>query len=171
MSIWRRCDHSYVDSSDHERAYELAYDEAVRGLSQQQAALDNFRTRAGILISAAAIATSFLGGEALADDGFTVASWIAVALFAAVGTAAMFVLWPRKDWEFLAGPRRLIATYIEAAEPLPLDEIHRDLALHMENSYDDNARRLQRLILAFRWAAILLAAEVVAWVIDVATRG
>ena len=72
------------------------------GLSQQQAVLDNFRTRVGILLSAAAIATSFLGGEALSDDGLTMLSWIAVVLFAAVGAVAMFALWPRKDWEFFA---------------------------------------------------------------------
>jgi hypothetical protein len=40
----------------------------------------------------------------------------------------------------------------------------------MEDSYDENARRLQRLIIGFRWASLLLAAEVVAWIIDIATR-
>jgi hypothetical protein len=45
--------------------YRLAYDEAVRALTRQQSALDEFRTRAGILLSGAAIATSFLGGQAL----------------------------------------------------------------------------------------------------------
>ena len=150
-------------------AYELAYEEAVRGLSQQQSTLDNFRTRAGILLSAAAIATSFLGGQALADHELAFWSWLAVLLFACVGGSALFILWPRKDWEFVAGPRRLIATYVETDEPLPLVEIHRDLALHMENSYDENERRLQWLIIALRWGSLVLAAEVIAWVIAIAT--
>jgi hypothetical protein len=152
-------------------AYKLAYEEAVRALSQQETALDNFRTRAGIVLSAAAIATSFLGGEALADNHLGVWSWVAIALFAGVGTFTITMLWPRKDWEFAAQPRRLIATYVETDHPLALDEIHRDLALHMEDSYEENARRLQRLMLAFRWASILLAAEVAAWIVDIATRG
>ncbi len=152
-------------------AYQLAYEEAVRGLSQQQSALDNFRTRAGILVSAAAIATSFLGGQALADRGFATWSWLAVTLFATVGASTLFILWPRKDWEFFAGPRRLIATYVEADQPLPLEQIHRDLALHMENSYDENERRLQQLIIALRWGSVLLAAEVIAWVVAIATSG
>lgn len=151
--------------------YELAYEEAVRGLSQQQSALDNFRTRAGILLSAAAIATSFLGGQALADQGFSGWSWLAVALFAGVGASALFIVWPRKDWEFVAGPRRLIATYVETDQPLPLVEIRRDLALHMENSYDENAERLQRLIIALRWGSVLLAGEVIAWVVAIAAGG
>ena len=46
-------------------AYELAYDEAVAAVSTQQAVIDAFRSRAGLLLSGAAIATSFLGGQAL----------------------------------------------------------------------------------------------------------
>lgn len=61
----------------------------------------------------------------------------------------LFMLWPRKDWEFVVGPRRLIATYVETDHPLPLHRIHRDVALHMENSYDENTQRLQRLIWRF----------------------
>ena len=82
-------------------------------------------------------------------------------LFACVGGSALFILWPRKDWEFVAGPRRLIATYVETHEPLPLVEIHRDLALHMANSYDENGRRLQWLIVVLRWGSLVLAAEVI----------
>ena len=50
---------------DERDAYKLAYDEAVRGLAHQQSRLDDFRARAGIVLSAAAIATSLLGGQAL----------------------------------------------------------------------------------------------------------
>jgi hypothetical protein len=35
--------------------YKVAYDEAVRALSEQQGVIDSFRTRAGLLFSAAAI--------------------------------------------------------------------------------------------------------------------
>jgi hypothetical protein len=76
---------------NHDAAYELAYEEAVRGLSQQQSALDNFRTR------------------------------------------------------------------------------DRDLALHMEDSYDENERRLQQLI-TLRWGSVVPAAEVIAWVVAIAIR-
>jgi hypothetical protein len=149
--------------------YALAYEEAVRALSEQQAVLDNFRTRAGILLSATAIATSFLGGQALRDESIDIWGWIAIGCFAAVACASIVVLWPRKDWEFAASPRRLLATYVETDDPLPLEKIHRDLALHMENSYLSNDRRLERLILLFRLAALLLAVEVGAWIVALAT--
>jgi hypothetical protein len=160
-----------VEANGGRAAYELAYHEAVRALSHQEAVLDNFRTRAGILLSAAAIATPFLGGAAVGDGDFSAWSWVAVGLFGGVAALTLVILWPWKDWEFVAGPRRLIATYVETDDPLPLHRIHRDLALHMEDSYDENEQRLEVLLLAFRGASLFLAAEVVAWVVDIATRG
>lgn len=154
---------------DTERSYELAYNEAVRALSQQQAVIDNFRTRAGILLSAAAITTSFLGAQALNAGGPTIGTWIALASFFGVGVAAIAILWPR-TWEFIAGPGEVIATYIESDPPLDLPEIHRDLALHMDDSYGDNRTGLERLIVYFRVASALLTIEVIAWIADLATK-
>lgn len=154
----------------HDDAYKLAYDEAIRALSQQQTVLDNFRTRAGILLSGAAIATSFLGGRALEDGSLRIWSCAAISAFVAVGVSTILILWPRRHWEFAAIPRRVIDTYIEAEEPFSPPRIHRDLALHMEDSYVLNERRLERLIVLFRVASVVLTFEVVAWVVDVATR-
>jgi hypothetical protein len=151
-------------------AYKLADDEAVRALSQQQTVLDNFRTRAGILLSAAAIATSFLGGQALRQASMSAWGWLAVLGFVGLSASTLLILWPRRDWEFAAIPRRLISIYIETENPLGVERIHRDLALHMQDSYDMNEARLERLIAYFRLAVVLLTVEVLAWVIDIASR-
>lgn len=154
-----------------ESAYKLAYDEAVRALQQQQSRLDNLRTRAGILLSAAAIATSFLGGKALEGRTPTAWGWAAVGMFLALSAVALSILWPWDEWRFAVGIRELIQDYIESAEPLPTTAIHRDLALHMEDSYFENEVGLKRLIWSFRIASVLLSAEVIAWIIDIAARG
>ena len=120
-------------------------------------------------MSGAAIATSFLGGEALRDSVLTTWSWFAIFAFGAIAATALVILWPRRDWEFVAGPRRIVATYVETEKPLPLPQIYRDLALHMEDSYDENEVRLQRLMVAFRVAAVSLGVEVLAWVVDLAS--
>ena len=153
-------------------AYELAYAEARRALEAQERALPAFRTRAGILLSAAAVVTSFLGGQAIAASGFTTFSWLAIAAFAMLGCASLAVLWPDDDWQFEAIPNRVIATYVERSDgvEVPLHVIHRELALHMENSYSANERvRLRPLRWAFRIAVVALVAEVAAWLIDLAT--
>jgi hypothetical protein len=82
------------------------------------------------------------------------------------------VLWPDHDWQFEAIPNQVISTYIERedAVDVPLHAIHRDLALHMENSYSANeSRRLRPLRWAFRIAALALVAEVGLWLIELAT--
>ena len=58
-----------ITAESRRASYELAYEEAVRMLSQQERYLDTLGMRSGVLLSAAAIATSFLGGQALAENG------------------------------------------------------------------------------------------------------
>ena len=147
-------------------AYLLAYDEAKRALDEQERAVFELRSRAGQLIAGAAITTSFFGGQALRHELHTM-SWIAVACFVALSIAVLVILWPRRDWEFNLSPAQFINTYVEPvdAEPLDLPGIHRDLALHMGNSAALNRKQLRWLTGAFRIGAVLLVAEVIAWVI------
>jgi hypothetical protein len=103
--------------------YKVAYDEAVRALSEQRDAIDSFRTRAGLLLSAAAITTSFLGAQAL-EGG--------------------------------------------SPEPVRREQLHRDLALDMQGSYLENRKGLEKLVVFFQVANVLLAIEVVLWMIAIA---
>jgi hypothetical protein len=74
--------------------YEIAYREAVRAIEHQDAALDDLRSRAGTLLAAAAIVTSFLGGVALDNADPTCLSWFAVAFFVGVTISTGRVLLP-----------------------------------------------------------------------------
>jgi hypothetical protein len=73
------------------------------------------RSRAGVLIGAAAIATSFFGSRATAGGSLTAAGWCATAAFVCLAAAVVAVLWPWQAWEFHASPTAMIATYIEIA--------------------------------------------------------
>jgi hypothetical protein len=146
--------------------HELAYQEARRGLDDQERVVSEMRARAGALIAAAAITTSFFGAQAIGDVGVSAAAWLAILCFIGVGFCVLAVLWPRRDWEFDLNPQRFIATYLEPEErePLELWLIHRDLALHMGASADKNRRQLRVLMIAFRAGAILIILEVIGWV-------
>ena len=150
-------------------SYELAYAEGVRPLIEQQAVIDSFRTRAGLLISGAAIATSFFGQASL-RDGPSLWSWLAIAAFILLGLAVVLILWPRHDWQYLVRPSKVIASYIEHHEPVPLKLIHRDLALHMDAAWLANRGQLLELVLYFRAACVLLTLEVFLWVVDLVSR-
>jgi len=163
-----RCNSCAAQDADKDILYRVAYDEAVRALSGQQGAIESFRTRAGLLLSAAAITTSFLGAQALNGGHSNVATWLALATFVAVAIVSLGILWPRR-WEFTANPRDVIQTYIEADEPAPIEELHRDLSLHMHNSYLENREGLEQLSVSFQIASGLLTVEVVLWIIAIAS--
>jgi hypothetical protein len=156
--------------ADKELPYPIAYDEAVRALSQQQSMIDSLRTRAGLLLSAAAVTTSFFGAQTLSDGGLNIATWLALASFVGLSVASLAILWPH-GLEFTANPANVIKSYIETAEPLSVAEIHRDLSLHMHDSYAENLAGQKQLASRFRWAGALLTFEVIFWIIDLASRG
>jgi hypothetical protein len=161
-----------METVDQERAgrgalYKVAYDEAARALSEQQALIESVRGRAGLLFSAAAVTTSFLGAQAL-EGGLGPASWIALGSFVGIATFSLAILWPR-HWEFTTNPGELIRAYIEAETPAPIDDLRRDLALHMHRSYGENREGLAWLATLFQIASGLLIIEVILWIITIAS--
>jgi hypothetical protein len=91
------------------------------------------RSRAGTLIDAAAITTSFLGGRILSSHRLHPLAWAAIGCFAFVGITLLALLWPWRDWRLTVNAQSFIQTYLEPsdAKPLELPAIHRDLALHV----------------------------------------
>lgn len=122
----------------NEQLYKVAYDEAVRALSEQQ----------GAITTCALALLSFLG----------------------MATTSVAILWPRR-WEGAANPREVIETYIESKEARSLEDLHRDLSLHMGRSYLVNQEGLERLALYLRIGSLLLTLEVFLWIVAIATEG
>jgi hypothetical protein len=119
----------------------LAYEEALRGVVQQQSVLTDIRGRAATLLAAASISISFLGGIALRDRKPSGLGWTAVGGFVAVGLLVIWMLLPRQGWTFRMSARLLIKDYVEAEAPADLPGMYRDLALHLERHFDANQRR------------------------------
>jgi hypothetical protein len=149
--------------------YALAFEEAVRGLARQEGQFAAIRSGAGILLSAAAIATSFLGAGALQGDRPAPWTWVAIACFAGLSAGTLVILWPRREQSLSATPRMIVRLYLEAGRSWPVAAIQRELALHMSRVYVRNRVHLERAIWAFRVASALLALEVLAWIVNLAT--
>jgi hypothetical protein len=154
---------------DWHGGYAFAYREAVRALDYQRGALESLRTRVGVLLSGATIATSFLGGLAIRNSADT-GAWVAIALFVAFALVSLRILWPRAEGAggFTAKPSLIVDDMIEGPKLEPW-QVSRELALHMENAYDRNERA--HLIPLTNWsrlAILLLIAEILAWILDLA---
>jgi hypothetical protein len=146
--------------------YKVAYDEAVRALSEQREMIDGLRSRAGLFFSAAAVTTSFLGAQALQGGKLNLFCWLALTGFVGVAMAIIAILWPRQ-WEFTANPHEVIGVFIESTSPVSLEELHRELAIDMEAGHLRNSAGLEKLIVYFQVANVLLAVEVILWTIAI----
>jgi hypothetical protein len=87
--------HDHTVSADKDILYRVAYDEAVRALSEQQVVIDSFRNRAGLLLSSTAVTTSFLGAQFLDGGSLTATTWAALAAFVGVAISSLAMLWPQ----------------------------------------------------------------------------
>ncbi len=147
----------------------LVYDEALRSIAQQQASVEALRSRVGTLLSAASISTAFLGAQALANR--TPGQWglLAMVSFVAVVGVSIAIMWPY-EWIFRRSPKAILREYIDHNEPLVMPAIQRDLALHLEDHYDRNERKLNRLLRVFEAGCAVLALEVVAWLVELRRR-
>jgi hypothetical protein len=153
----------------------IVYEASVRSVARQQTALDNIRSRAGTLLAAAAIVTSFLGAEALLDPGSEANSVdrslqlpeiLAIGAFVGLAITVLTVLWPRK-FKFRVSAKHLLGRHIEVAhDAWDTERLQRNLALWLEKHAEENQPRLDRMLWWFRVGCVLLVIEVVAWLID-----
>jgi hypothetical protein len=140
----------------------FVYQESLRGLLQQQAAVESMHNRAGTLIFAASFASSLLGSRALVD-GLGVWDWIAVALLLAIGVLTVILLWPYYNLSFRFDAQDLLERFVDNADSSSMGEMHRALALQIRTDWQRNGRIVRRLREAFQISLVLLIAEILAW--------
>jgi hypothetical protein len=147
----------------------VAYDASVRAIQDQASVLDSLRTRAGTVLAAAALVSSFLGGQALREaHHLDVWSLTTVAVFAFVSSAllALLILWPF-EFRFSLSAGALLDAVREHDEEggTSVAELLQVLARQLEWRYDDNARRIRWLLWAFEAAIVALVTEVAVWLL------
>jgi hypothetical protein len=146
----------------------LIFELALRGLTQQQALVENLNNRVGIVVFATTFASSLLGAQALSNgvDGF---DWVALIVFFAIGVLVVLLLWPYQSYRFRFDPNDLLQRYIDAERSISLSDMHRDLAVEAERHRSENWKNIQRLLFGLQATLILLIVEIAAWLISIAT--
>lgn len=137
----------------------LAYESALGALEKQERVLDELRPRTGVLLAASSVATSLLGGRAVATGG-SVVIVAAMLAFGLLVAASVVVLVPRRDaFTFsLSGPQVYEGLFAFRGDP---NEIYRRLAYDLHRFWGANDTRIQPLFGAFQIACAALAIEIV----------
>lgn len=143
----------------------LALEEARRGLEVQRAAVDEVRSRTAIVLAASAVVISFLGGQALRQDGWSIIIGLAFLAFGGTLALGAGVLWPIKGgWRFRADATVILEDFADA-DPPPDVSARRHVAVSLQRASELNAVRLDRLYLGFQLACLGLGVQTVLWVI------
>jgi hypothetical protein len=142
----------------------LAYEESVRALQTQSGALDDLRSRTGILLTALSLTATFLGARALNDSGLCTLNWIALALFAVSGCGCLAILLPWGNWHFVHNAKSILDQFV--AKDASLDAMHTEMAEANQSRWSENADNLSRLQWAFRAAVVFLVLQVACWLIS-----
>jgi hypothetical protein len=149
---------------------ELAYAESVRALDHQARALDELRSRTGLLLAAASIVASFLGAQALDGSDLDALASLGLLAFLAVIALSIPILMPRSEWLFAMSAKVLFThpDWVEIERAGGVTAMQRHLAEAMEVNWDANKLKLDLLFRRFTFAAGALGAEVVFWTLKLA---
>jgi hypothetical protein len=131
--------------------------------------VESLRSRAGTMLAATALVTSFFGGQALVgagDSPFHFVSYTtgALASFIAASLFTLAMLLPFTLRFSLSAAE--ILNFVEShsrGDQLTSTEVLREVALQYESMYKSNARQLRILEVCFRLAMVFLVAEVAFW--------
>src|SRR5580704_11719538 len=133
------------DQINYDHIAEIAYHEAVGGISQQRSSLDELRTRTGALLSAAILATAFLGAFAAKGNGRGIATrfYGPVILFGVATALCIAVLLPYKGW-FLAFDADSLLDRIDQANPPAVSQLYADAISDLAETRGKNQHALNR---------------------------
>ena len=133
-------------------------------LSAQVGAVGELRSRVGILISGAAIATGFLAGQALdAKHGVPGGAWLGIGGGVALLVVCIVILWPR-TW---AGQSVNTTTVLEDIGRRPddrVDDFQRYMTGFAMTQFRVNEGRLKFLYGLFSVALICLGVDFAGWI-------
>jgi hypothetical protein len=156
------------DTASEDPRIAFVYQEALRGLLQQQAAVESLHNRAATLVFAASFAGSLLGSRAL-TNGVGGWDWLAISLLLLIGALTVALLWPYYNLTFRFDPEELLTTYVDTDQPVSMNDIHRRLALRIKADWQRNGRIVRRLREMLQIALVVLLAEILAWMLSIAS--
>jgi hypothetical protein len=150
------------------KVHAVAYEQAVRSIDQQAEQWEHLRSRAGLLVSTAAVSGAFLGGLTFnsAQRG-SLTWWGLVALivaalgFLVVTLTTASIWWPTKGVVFTLNPGVIVQQWADESPPT-CSELHRDLALYMGAHQVRNKCTIERHLRWFAWALIAFLVELIA---------
>ena len=145
----------------------LAYEACIRESAQQEATLDDMRSRAIGLLSALIVATSIFAAVSGATVTERVASGLAV-LFFVMGLFNFYViLFPKFKWSFTQDAKDLLKGNSRVFRHETRESYYRRVIDDLYEGNLENAKYIEKLQKRFKWGLRLFTAELIIWSLTV----
>jgi energy-coupling factor transporter transmembrane protein EcfT len=139
---------------------EFLFEEALRRRDRLRDSISELRSRTGLLISAASIATAFLGSVAAkGHHGIPGRFYWAIAPFIVSIVLSILLVVPMPRWRF-----SLDLGAVVSVASAPGKEFKAYITTQLETSSATNQSLLDRMYIVFGLAAVALAFSIVAWI-------
>jgi hypothetical protein len=139
---------------------EFLFEEALRRRDRLRDSISELRSRTGLLISAASIATAFLGSVAAkGHHGIPGRFYWAIAPFIVSIVLSILLVVPMPRWKF-----SLDLGAVASVASSPGKEFKAYITAQLETSSATNQSLLDRMYIVFGLAAVALAVSIVAWI-------
>lgn len=143
-------------------------DEARQKFERQAKRLDDVRTRAGGLLSGAAIVTGLFGFRLGSHHGAVRLTFliVAIVMFVVLVALTMAINWPIKGWNdgVKLGPWIQL---LEDKESATLEVFPTELAAQLYTALTENEPLITARMNLIRWVCLALGLEVVCWAIAI----
>lgn len=147
---------------------ELTYDLSVRSLNQQEGALNELRSRTGVLLAATAIAIALLGARALDDGARTALDLGGVTLAVVSFLLSVFILAPKSRYVVMVDAAAVHEYFTQ--QQVDASEAMETLVYSNREVWEENQAIIDGLVRAFRWSCLTLVTAVGLWSVGLAIQ-
>jgi hypothetical protein len=154
-----------------EKPYELAYEASIRAIEDQVKVVDGLQARAGTLLAAAAVVSSFFAAQAFRLPRTPTLHLVsftsgAIAAFAAVALLTLATLLPH-GFRFSIDAERVLEIIASRAvhDPVGAIEAYQVVARQHRWLYEMNRGQLRVMSWFLRAATVCLVVEVALWIV------
>jgi hypothetical protein len=140
----------------------LSYDAAMRALDLQERGVDQLRARTGTLLAASSLTASFLGAQTIQHlSGLGSLGTCALIALASSILLCTYVLLPKRGFVFSLSAPRMYEALLAVADDE--HEVSRRLVYWIEEYWQDNQVKLDKLGRYYFAAAVALMLQLVFW--------
>ena len=145
---------------------QLAYGLSLRSLTEQESALNELRSRTGVLLAATAIAIALFGRSSLETGSRNIADLVGVGFALVSFLLSVFVVAPKHSFAFVVDAAAAHETF--TAEGVSTEDAHVALVYWNREVWEANQAVIDTLFRAFWWACVALVAAVGLWSVGLA---